>query len=70
VCLRCGEVVKECWAWGGDVIEEKPVKVGREKKVGFVDGNGSSSESESVSEERDEEGSEVYEENEMPDFDE
>ncbi|ELR09967.1 hypothetical protein GMDG_00725 [Pseudogymnoascus destructans 20631-21] len=70
VCLRCGEVVQECWAWGGDVIEEKPVKVGREKKVGFVDGNGSSSESESVSEERDEEGSEVYEENEMPDFDE
>ena len=74
MCLRCGEVVAECWAWGGDVIEEKPVRVAREgKKVGFVDGEkGSSSESESDSGSggRDEEGSEVYEENEMPDFDE
>jgi hypothetical protein len=49
------------------------VRVG--KKVGFVDEAGSSSsESEgrngSGSDERDEEGSEMYEENEMPDFDE
>ncbi|KFY64563.1 hypothetical protein V497_01658 [Pseudogymnoascus sp. VKM F-4516 (FW-969)] len=73
VCLRCGEVIGECWAWGGDVVEERPVRVG--KKVGFVDEAGSSSsESEgrngSGSDERDEEGSEMYEENEMPDFDE
>lgn len=74
VCLRCGEVVVECWAWGGDVVEERPVRVpGEGKKVGFVDGEAESSggsASVSGSEGREEQGSDVYEEDEMPDFDE
>lgn len=45
-CLRCGEVVKECRPWGGDVIEEAPAPVrsaaggGNGKKVGFLDQEG------------------------------
>jgi peroxin-2 len=42
-CLRCGEVVKECRPWNGDVIEEKrspdrsrPESSGNGKSVGFA----------------------------------
>lgn len=36
VCLRCGEEVKECKPWSGDVVEEV-VKTASSKSVGFVD---------------------------------
>ncbi|KAL2063743.1 hypothetical protein VTL71DRAFT_5548 [Oculimacula yallundae] len=35
VCLRCGEEVKECKPWSGDVIEETPKPTGHSKTVGF-----------------------------------
>jgi peroxin-2 len=37
-CLRCGELVKECKPWSGDVLEE-PTKASSPstKHVGFVD---------------------------------
>lgn len=38
VCLRCGELVKECKPWNGDVIEEQPRSrpgTGSSKNVGF-----------------------------------
>lgn len=37
-CLRCGEVIKECKPWSGDVVEERsrPVSLGG-KSVGFED---------------------------------
>lgn len=37
-CLRCGEVIKECKPWSGDVVEERsrPVSLGA-KSVGFED---------------------------------
>jgi peroxin-2 len=38
VCLRCGELVKECKPWNGDVIEEQPRSrpgTGSNKSVGF-----------------------------------
>ena len=44
-CLRCGEVVKECRPWSGDVLEETP-RPSSSKSVGFstsrvmVDNNG------------------------------
>ncbi|KAF2434682.1 hypothetical protein EJ08DRAFT_668173 [Tothia fuscella] len=35
-CLRCGELVKECRPWNGDVIEEQPRPgTGGSKSVGF-----------------------------------
>lgn len=34
-CLRCGEIVKECRPWNGDVIEESP-KSDSAKTVGFA----------------------------------
>ncbi|QDS70338.1 hypothetical protein FKW77_008761 [Venturia effusa] len=35
-CLRCGEVVKECKPWNGDVLEEQPRPgTGSGKSVGF-----------------------------------
>jgi len=34
VCLRCGEIVKECKAWNGDVLEEV-TRPGSGKTVGF-----------------------------------
>jgi peroxin-2 len=34
-CLRCGEVVKECKPWNGDVLEESP-RPGSSKSVGFT----------------------------------
>ena len=37
-CLRCGEIVKECKAWNGDVLEEQPRPgSGNSKSVGFFD---------------------------------
>ena len=35
-CLRCGEVVKECRPWRGDVLEEAP-RPKSAKKVSFSD---------------------------------
>ena len=35
-CLRCGEVVKECKPWSGEVLEETP-RPKSSKKVGFSD---------------------------------
>ncbi|KAF4632688.1 hypothetical protein G7Y89_g5441 [Cudoniella acicularis] len=34
-CLRCGEEVKECKPWSGDVIEETSKSVATSKTVGF-----------------------------------
>jgi peroxin-2 len=35
-CLRCGEIVKECKPWNGDVLEEQPRPgTGSGKSVGF-----------------------------------
>ncbi|KAI8626660.1 Pex12 amino terminal region-domain-containing protein [Xylariaceae sp. FL1651] len=37
-CLRCGELVKECKPWSGDVLEEPPkASSPRAKHVGFID---------------------------------
>ncbi|KAI0910391.1 Pex12 amino terminal region-domain-containing protein [Ustulina deusta] len=37
-CLRCGELVKECKPWSGDVLEEQPkTPFPNAKHVGFVD---------------------------------
>ncbi|GAP84377.1 putative peroxisomal biogenesis factor 2 [Rosellinia necatrix] len=37
-CLRCGELVKECKPWSGDVLEETPkVSSPTTKHVGFAD---------------------------------
>ncbi|KAI0435058.1 Pex12 amino terminal region-domain-containing protein [Xylaria sp. FL1042] len=37
-CLRCGELVKECKPWNGDVLEEQPKSpLSNSKHVGFVD---------------------------------
>ena len=35
-CLRCGEVVRECRPWSGDVLEEKTGGGGVGKNVGFA----------------------------------
>ncbi|KAI2603863.1 Pex12 amino terminal region-domain-containing protein [Hypoxylon fragiforme] len=35
-CLRCGELVKECKPWNGDVLEEQ-TKPPATKRVGFID---------------------------------
>jgi peroxin-2 len=37
VCLRCGEIVKECKPWSGDVLEEISRPTSRSKTVGFSD---------------------------------
>jgi peroxin-2 len=37
-CLRCGEEVKECKPWSGDVIEEVVKSAHTSKTVGFSDG--------------------------------
>jgi len=37
-CLRCGEDVKECKPWNGDVIEEIVKPAGSSKTVGFSNG--------------------------------
>jgi peroxin-2 len=38
-CLRCGEVVKKCQPWSGDVLEEARSQPGTGKIVGFaIDG--------------------------------
>lgn len=34
-CLRCGEIVRQCKPWSGDVIEEK-IRRGSGKRVSFV----------------------------------
>ncbi|KAK4997412.1 hypothetical protein LTR28_013987, partial [Elasticomyces elasticus] len=36
-CLRCGEVVKECKPWSGDVLEERESREGSRKSVMFAD---------------------------------
>ena len=36
ICLRCGELVKECKPWAGDVLEETSIP-GAKKKVSFSD---------------------------------
>jgi len=36
-CLRCGEDVKECKPWSGDVIEEVSKTAATSKTVGFLD---------------------------------
>lgn len=39
VCLRCGEIVKQCKPWDGDVLEEERTQPSSGKVVGFaVDG--------------------------------
>lgn len=46
-CLRCGELVKECKPWSGDVLEESPkASSPRTKHVGFVDNQNASVHSE------------------------
>jgi len=42
-CLRCGEVVRECRPWSGDVLEEVP-RLKSAKKVSFSDEDESLSE--------------------------
>lgn len=37
VCLRCGEIVKECKPWSGDVLEEVSKHASGWKSVGFSD---------------------------------
>jgi peroxin-2 len=40
VCLRCGEIVKECKPWNGDVLEEQPrPSTSGGKSVGFSSSN-------------------------------
>lgn len=39
-CLRCGEEVKECKPWSGDVIEEAVKSTNSSKTVGFSDTRG------------------------------
>nr|XP_001398873.2 peroxisomal biogenesis factor 2 [Aspergillus niger CBS 513.88] len=42
VCLRCGEIVKKCKPWNGDVLEETRPQSSSGKMVGFaVDGDDS-----------------------------
>lgn len=36
-CLRCGELVKQCKPWGGDVLEEAIKPASSARKVGFSD---------------------------------
>ncbi|RWQ98511.1 putative peroxisome biosynthesis protein [Paecilomyces variotii] len=36
VCLRCGEIVKQCKPWNGDVLEEDRRPAGNGKNVGFI----------------------------------
>lgn len=36
-CLRCGEEVKECKPWNGDVVEDVVKAAGPSKSVGFSD---------------------------------
>lgn len=36
ICLRCGELVKQCKPWNGDVLEEAPRPSGTGKNVGFA----------------------------------
>lgn len=39
VCLRCGEIVKKCKPWNGDVLEEVRPQATSGKAVGFaIDG--------------------------------
>jgi len=40
ICLRCGEIVKECKPWGGDVLEEVSRPATTSKSVGFSDEKG------------------------------
>ncbi|KAI1739229.1 Pex12 amino terminal region-domain-containing protein [Xylaria scruposa] len=45
-CLRCGELVKECKPWSGDVLEEQPkASSPGAKHVGFADDQDSSTRS-------------------------
>ena len=37
ICLRCGEIVKECKPWSGDVLEEISRPTSGSKTVGFSD---------------------------------
>ncbi|TRX96441.1 hypothetical protein FHL15_002713 [Xylaria flabelliformis] len=60
-CLRCGELVKECKPWSGDVLEEQPkASSPGTKHVGFVDDQGGSTHS-------DEEGKTKYQNVELDD---
>lgn len=36
VCLRCGEIVKQCKPWNGDVLEEERTQTSSGKVVGFA----------------------------------
>lgn len=36
VCLRCGEIVKQCKPWNGDVLEEERTPASSGKVVGFA----------------------------------
>ena len=36
ICLRCGELIKECKPWAGDVLEERPASPNK-KSVSFSD---------------------------------
>jgi peroxin-2 len=36
ICLRCGEIVKQCKPWNGDVLEEARASSGSGKVVGFA----------------------------------
>ncbi|KAI0392253.1 Pex12 amino terminal region-domain-containing protein [Xylariaceae sp. FL0594] len=64
-CLRCGQLVKECKPWSGDVLEEptKASSPSTTKHVGFADDFDVSSAARSV-EEEEEGGGMVVEENE------
>ena len=51
ICLRCGEIVRQCKPWNGDVLEETRRIPGSGRSVGFIvaderDGNASTSEEE------------------------
>ncbi|KAI9931839.1 peroxisome assembly protein (Peroxin-2) [Aspergillus wentii] len=52
VCLRCGELVKKCKPWNGDVLEEARPQASTGKVVGFaVDGEADETEPEKVTDE-------------------
>ncbi|KAL1839415.1 hypothetical protein VTJ49DRAFT_1516 [Mycothermus thermophilus] len=60
-CLRCGEVVKECKPWSGDVLEPEEAKSPASKTVAFADEVRAISEAGDDEEEEDDEGDNVEE---------
>ncbi|KAL1956731.1 hypothetical protein VTO42DRAFT_6881 [Malbranchea cinnamomea] len=46
ICLRCGEIVKQCKPWNGDVLEESRQPSSKGKNVGFVTSDNAGSDTE------------------------